>query len=61
PISDADVEYMLSVYREVLPILKKAVEEKNVRGYVRGEIIEPVFRKTSNFHTKPKQKKLAGA
>ena len=28
--SDSDIEYTLKVYREVLPILKKAVEENNV-------------------------------
>ncbi|ACF14543.1 aminotransferase class-III [Chloroherpeton thalassium ATCC 35110] len=55
--TDADIEYTLSVYKEVLPILKKAVDEGNVKGYLKGEPVEPVFRKTSNFHTKPKQKK----
>lgn len=53
--SDEDVEYTLRVYEEVLPILKKAVEEKNVKGYLRGEPVEPVFRKTSNFNVKPKR------
>jgi len=55
--TDADIEYTLSVYKEVLPILKKAVDEGNVKGYLKGEPVEPVFRKTSNFHMKPKQKK----
>jgi len=45
----------LSVYKEVLPIIKKAVDEKNVRGQLRGEPVEPVFRKTSNFNMKPKK------
>ncbi|HSL88274.1 MAG TPA: aminotransferase class III-fold pyridoxal phosphate-dependent enzyme [Ignavibacteriaceae bacterium] len=54
--TDDDVEYTLRVYREVLPILKKAVEENNVKGYLRGEPVEPVFRKTSNFNVKPKRK-----
>ena len=54
--SDEDVNYTLKVYEEVLPILKKAVEEKNVAGYLKGEPVEPVFRKTSNFNTKPKKK-----
>jgi glutamate-1-semialdehyde aminotransferase len=52
--TDEDVEYTLKAYREVLPILKKAIEEKNVKGYLKGEPVEPVFRKTSNFNTKPK-------
>lgn len=54
--SDEDIEYTLKVYKEVLPILKKAAAEKNVKGYLRGEPVEPVFRKTSNFNIKPKQK-----
>ena len=54
--TDEDVEFTLKVYREVLPILKKAVEENNVKGYLRGEPVEPVFRKTSNFNVKPKRK-----
>jgi glutamate-1-semialdehyde aminotransferase len=53
--SDEDVAYTLSAYREVLPILKRAVDEKNVAGHLRGEPVEPVFRKTSNFNTKPKR------
>ncbi len=53
--TDEDIEYTLKVYKEVLPILKKAVEEKNVRGYLRGEPVEPVFRKVSNFNMKPKK------
>lgn len=54
--SDEDVEYTLSAYAEVLPILKKAVDENNVRAYLKGEPVEPVFRKTGNFNLKPKQK-----
>jgi len=46
----------LKAYKDVLPILKKAVSEKNVRGYLKGEPVEPVFRKVSNFNTKPKKK-----
>ncbi len=54
--TDEDVEYTLKAYRDVLPILKKAVVEKNVSGYLKGEPVEPVFRKVSNFNTKPKKK-----
>ena len=54
--TDADIEYTLKAYRDVLPILKKAVAEKNVSGYLKGEPVEPVFRKVSNFNTKPKKK-----
>jgi glutamate-1-semialdehyde 2,1-aminomutase len=53
--TDADIEYTLSAYREILPMLKKIVEEKNVLATLRGEPVEPVFRKTSNFNMKPKK------
>lgn len=52
--SDEDIEYTLKAYKDVLPILKKAVDEKNVKGYLKGEAVEPVFRKTTNFNMKPK-------
>jgi glutamate-1-semialdehyde aminotransferase len=52
--SDEDIEYTLQVYADVLYILRKAVSEKNVRGSLRGEPVQPVFRKTNNFHTKPR-------
>lgn len=54
--SDEDIEYALKVYREVLPIFKKAVDEDNIKGYLKGEPVEPVFRKVSNFNTKPIRK-----
>ena len=54
--SDADVAHTLAAYEEVLPILKAAVDAGNVKGALRGEPVAAVFRKTSNFNTKPKQK-----
>ncbi len=54
--TDKDVEYTLSAYRDVLPILKKAVEDGNVAELLRGEPVQPVFRKTSDFNVKPKAK-----
>jgi hypothetical protein len=54
--TDADIVYTLEAYREVLSILKKAVEEGRLRESLRGEPVEAVFRKTSNFNLKPKQK-----
>jgi glutamate-1-semialdehyde 2,1-aminomutase len=57
--SDEDVEYTLKAYREVLPILKEAVDKQDVKGFLKGEPVEPVFRKTSNFNTKPKEKALS--
>ena len=54
--TDDDINYTLNTYKEVLLILKKAVEENNVKGYLKGEPVVPVFRKVSNFNTKPKLK-----
>jgi glutamate-1-semialdehyde aminotransferase len=53
--SDADVAHTLAAYKEVLAILKAAVDKGDVKGALRGTPVEPVFRKTSNFHTKPKK------
>ena len=53
--SDEDIEYTLKAYEDVLPILKKAVDEKDVKNYLKGEVLEAVFRKTSNFNFKPKK------
>jgi len=51
--NDKDIEYTLKAYEDVLPILKKAVDEKNILKYLKGKVVEPVFRKTENFNTKP--------
>lgn len=55
--TDADIEYTLNAYRDVLPVLKKAVEEKNIAALLRGEPVQPVFRKVSDFNMKPKTAK----
>lgn len=53
---DEDVEYTLAAYRDALPVLKAAVENGDLREMLRGEPVQPVFRKTSGFNTKPKVK-----
>jgi glutamate-1-semialdehyde aminotransferase len=52
--TDEDVRRTLDAYKEVLAILKDAVSRNEVRKALRGEPVEPVFRKTSQFNTKPK-------
>ncbi len=42
--TDEDVDYVLSAYREALPILKDAMDAGDVRGRLRGEPVHPVFR-----------------
>ena len=51
--SDEDITYTLYAYRDVLKILDSAVMKGNVREQLRGEPVQPVFRKTGNFHIKP--------
>ena len=50
--SDADVAHTLDAYRDVLPMLKAAVDAGAVLSRLRGAPVEPVFRKVGNFHTK---------
>ncbi len=52
--TDEDIITILKAYQEVLPILKEAVERGEIRNYLKGKVVEPVFRKTGHFHTKPK-------
>jgi glutamate-1-semialdehyde 2,1-aminomutase len=53
--SDADVDLVLAAYREVLPMLKQVRDAGGLKAALRGEPVEPVFRKTTNFHMKPKK------
>ncbi len=52
--SDSDIQRLSDAYQEVFPLLRKAVAEGNVRELLRGEPVQPVFRRTGNFNTKPK-------
>ena len=46
--SDADVAHTLAAYREVLPLLKTAIEAGDVATRLLGEPVEAVFRKVTN-------------
>ena len=52
--SDEDIAYTLSAYRDVLPIMKEAIESGNIKKHLKGEVLEAVFRKVSNYNIKPK-------
>ncbi len=54
--SDNDVDYTLQALEESLAILKKAVEQNRLKEMLRGEPVQPVFRKTDNFNMKPLKK-----
>ena len=51
---EADIAYLLGCYREILPVLADHVTRGSLAGALRGSPIEPVFRKTSGFHTRPR-------
>jgi len=48
-----DVDYLLKAYRDVLPLLRAALEENRLPQSLRGEPVEPVFRRTGAFNVKP--------
>ncbi len=52
--SDEDIKYTLSAYYEVLQIVKRAIESGDIKKYLKGEVLEAVFRKVSNYNIKPK-------
>jgi glutamate-1-semialdehyde aminotransferase len=53
---DRDIQHLSWAYGKVLPLLHTAVKEGNLREQLRGEPVQPVFRRTSNFNTKPIQR-----
>jgi glutamate-1-semialdehyde aminotransferase len=54
--TDEDISHTLASYRDILPLIKDAVEKGSVRSLLRGEPVEPVFRRPGNFHLKPAKK-----
>jgi glutamate-1-semialdehyde 2,1-aminomutase len=51
--TEADVDEALEAYREVLMVLKGAIERRDAEKRLVGGPVEPVFRRTSNFNTRP--------
>ncbi len=49
--TEADVDYTLAAYAEVLPILKQCVAQRTVRDLLQGETLQPVFRRTARLDT----------
>jgi len=50
---DEDVDHTIAAYFEVLALLRDAVAHDTLAAQLEGEPLEPVFRRTSHFHTKP--------
>ena len=59
--TEVDVDYTLEAYREALVLLKRAVAAGDVAGCLRGEPLQPVFRKTDRVHLKPRNESESAA
>jgi glutamate-1-semialdehyde aminotransferase len=51
----ADAAHVLDAYRASLGVLRDALAGKTLAATLRGEPVEPVFRRTGNFNVKPKE------
>jgi glutamate-1-semialdehyde aminotransferase len=52
--SDDDITYTISAYKDVMPIIKTAIESGDIASFLKGEILETVFRKVSDYNIKPR-------
>jgi glutamate-1-semialdehyde aminotransferase len=53
--SDADLDYTLEAFGEVLAELKGALEAGDLASRLRGRPVQPVFRRTDSFNLKPRK------
>jgi glutamate-1-semialdehyde 2,1-aminomutase len=51
--TDADVASTIEAYKAALPLVHEAVSTGSVARHLRGIPVDPVFRRTGNFNTKP--------
>ena len=56
---EAEIDRLLAAYRGALPVVAEAVTRGAPRAALRGEPVEPVFRRTGNFHLKPRSRAAA--
>jgi glutamate-1-semialdehyde 2,1-aminomutase len=52
--SDEDIAYTIAAYEDVMPLMKEAIESGNIEAYLKGDILEAVFRKVSDYNIKPR-------
>jgi glutamate-1-semialdehyde aminotransferase len=52
--TDAQIDHLLDAHRAALRVLRAALERGALREALRGEPVEPVFRRTTDFNVKPK-------
>jgi hypothetical protein len=53
-LTDEEIAWLLVSWDEVLGNLAAALADGTVRERLRGEPVEPVFRRTGNFNTRPR-------
>jgi hypothetical protein len=51
--TEEDVDHTIDAYFEVLALLRDGVNKGTLADQLEGEPVEPVFRRTSHFNTKP--------
>ena len=56
---EEDVAHLLAAYENVLGVVKTALADGDVARRLRGAPLEPVFRRTSGFNTKPRRSEAA--
>ncbi len=52
--TNEDIAYTLSAYEDIMPLIKEAIESGNIQPYLKGKVLEAVFRKVNNYNIKPK-------
>ncbi|MBN8572508.1 MAG: aminotransferase class III-fold pyridoxal phosphate-dependent enzyme [Candidatus Kapabacteria bacterium] len=51
--SDQDIHHALLAYGDIIPWMNEIILNGNVKNMIVGKVLEPVFRKTTHFNTKP--------
>jgi glutamate-1-semialdehyde aminotransferase len=57
--TDQDVDYTIAAFAEAFAVLEAAVATDRIDAQLRGAPLQPVFRKTSQFHVKPRPRDAA--
>ena len=51
--TEADLDYTLAAYGEVLALFRSALQDGGLESRLRGRPVQPVFRRTDSFNLKP--------
>jgi len=57
--TDEDINYTIAAYEDVMPVMKAAIESGNIESYLKGQLLEAVFRKVSDYNIKPRNLSIA--